>query len=50
MMTAHNLFTQSGGYYLVTGGTDHIIRVYKMYPTPVLEPYEMPGHTVSNAV
>lgn len=36
-----------GGYYLVTGGTDHVIRVYKMHPSPIPEPWEMLGHTVS---
>ena len=36
-----------GGFYLVTGGTDHVIRIYKMYPTPNPEPWEMLGHTVS---
>ena len=35
-----------GGHYYVTGGTDHMIRVYNMYPTPIPEPWELPGHTV----
>ena len=38
----------TGGYYLVTGGTDHVIRIYKMYPTPIMEPWELTGHTVSH--
>ena len=36
-----------GGHYFVTGGTDHMVRVYNMYPTPTPEPWELHGHTVS---
>ena len=42
-------FSSLGGYYLVTGGTDHVIRVYKMHPIPVPEPWELSGHTVSRS-
>ncbi|XP_065906501.1 bromodomain and WD repeat-containing protein 3-like isoform X2 [Dysidea avara] len=34
-----------GGHYFVTGGTDHMVRVYNMYPTPTPEPWELHGHT-----
>ena len=37
----------AGGKYFVTGGTDHILRVYVCNPGPPVLLAELDGHTVS---
>lgn len=36
----------AGGKYFVTGGTDHILRVYVCNPGPPVLQAELDGHTV----
>ena len=35
-----------GGSFLVTGGTDHTVRVYRVNPPPSHQIAELHGHTV----